>query len=219
MGKIVEVKFTTIDDEIIERDRLFNVYVLSLPRSGSSMMTHILELLGVSMVHTSENDKEKTDERFKNKYGEYHANPTGFYEITENHFENWLNVLSTPYAGCKIILPLRDFRLEIVKNYPSKVIMMVRDVEEIRQSQMAYYRKGDVDIAYLRTALAAEKLKLEKQGIDHMIVDYHDVLDNKVEVISRVAEFIKAPNSIDEAVAFVNSEQNRYKKEELVSGI
>ena len=34
-----------------------------------------------------------------------------------------------------------------------------------------------------------------------------------------MAEFINAPNSIDEAINFVDPKQNRYRKEELVVGV
>jgi len=47
----------TVDEEVdfvIENLRLYNVYVFGLPRSGTSMTTHVCELLGVKMVHTSE---------------------------------------------------------------------------------------------------------------------------------------------------------------------
>jgi len=49
MGKILQYSEIEVDDRIIERDRLYQIYVFSLPRSGSSMMTHIVELLGVNM--------------------------------------------------------------------------------------------------------------------------------------------------------------------------
>ncbi len=40
MGKLLKVEEYEVSDEIIERDRLFSVYVLGLPQSGTSMMTH-----------------------------------------------------------------------------------------------------------------------------------------------------------------------------------
>lgn len=199
--------------------RLFNVYLLGLPRSGTSMMTKVLELLGVNMIHTSEENKEKTDERFKKKYGYYHANITGFYEITEDPFENMLKVLSTPYSGCKMILPVTGYRWEILTKFPSKVIMMTRDAEEIRQSQMAYYRSDNIDPAVIRSQLATQKVRLEESDMDYMIVDYRHVLEHKEKVIPIIADFIKAPNGTQEALDFINPNQNRFKKENLTDGL
>lgn len=220
MRKILRTEFIDVDDELIEVGKLFNVYLFGLPRSGTSMTTHILELLGVNMVYTSEEEKEKTDERFRNKYGEYHANPNGFFEITKNQFTSFCKILSTPYSGCKMIIPVTGYRWEVVKEYPSKVIMMERDLEEVRQSQEAYYAKeGSVDIAYLRTALATQKVALREHKIDHMIVNYNELLRDKVRIITQIRDFIKSDRDIQEAVDFVSPKQNRFRAEELVSGL
>jgi methionine synthase II (cobalamin-independent) len=140
----------------------FNVFVFSLPRCGSSMMTGIVERLGVNMVYTSE-DKEKRQKmkkQYKKKLGDYVPNEH-FYEITENQFANWLKVMETPYSGCKVIIPVNGMRWEAVLYQPSKVIMMMRDPEEIRQSQEAFYSRAS-DSAMLRTLIVTEQLKLEK---------------------------------------------------------
>lgn len=221
MARLLKYEEYEIDDEIVEIDRLFSVYVFGLPRSGTSMMTHIVELLGVNMVYTSETEehKEKRDERYKKRLGEYHPNPTGFYEITEDSTEFLLKVVSKPYSGCKMIIPVSNFRWELVKKYPCKIIMMTRDVEEIRQSQMAYYRNDNVTIEVIRTQLAMQKVRLEKHNVEHMVVNYHDVLNFPEKIITKVAQFIKAPITIDEAIESVQPKQNRFKVEKLYVGI
>lgn len=216
--KLPTIKWTEYSEDEIYQNRLYNVYLFGLPRSGTSMMTHVLELLGVNMIHTSENNRQNRDKIYERKFGEYHPNETGFYEITNNIFENFLKVLSTPYGGCKMIIPVIGYRWDIVKDYPSKVVMMERDVEEIRQSQMAFYAHN-VDVAYLRTALAQTKVQLRKNNIDHIVVNYRDVLDNKEYEVSRIADFIRAPNNISEALNFINPKQNRFRREELVNVI
>ena len=145
----------------------FNVFVFSLPRCGSSMMTGVIERLGVNMVYTSE-DKEKRQQmkkRYKKTLGEYVPNEH-FYEIVDNQFANWMKIMETPYAGCKVIIPVNGMRWEAVCHQPAKVIMMMRDPEEIRQSQEAFYSRK-TDIAYLRTAIVTEQLKLEKMKQAH----------------------------------------------------
>jgi len=219
MGKILNISIQEIDDNIIEQDRLFNVYVFGLPRSGTSMMTKILELLGVNMIYTSEDEKEKTDERFKKRYGEYHANPDGFFEITNNQFQNFLKVLSKPYSGCKMIVPVNGYRWEIITTYPCKVIFMTRDPEEIRQSQMAYYAPQGVDVSYIKTALVTQRINLKKQKIPFAEVDYNYILKNPVEVIKEIKTFIRS--NVDEqlAIDYVNPNKNRFKREMLIDGL
>jgi hypothetical protein len=219
MGTILDINFKDVDDETIERDRLFNVYLLGLPRSGTSMTTKILEMLGVNMIYTSEDNKEERDEIFKRRYGKYHANPNGFFEITRNPFTNYLKVLSKPYSGCKIIIPVRGIGWELITLYPAKVIFMTRDVEEIRQSQMAYYATRDVDIAYLQGALVEQRLNLREHSIAFLEVNYNELLIDKVNIIQQIKEFIHSDKSIDEAVATIQPKQNRFKVEELTSGL
>ncbi len=221
MAKLLKYEEYEVSDDIIERDRLFSVYVFGLPRSGTSMMTHIIELLGVNMVYTSETEenKEKREKRYKQKLGEYHPNPTGFFEITEDSTNFLLKVVSKPYSGCKMIIPVNSFRWDLVKKYPCKVIMMTRDAEEIRQSQMAYYRRGEIAVEIIRTHLAMQKVRLKNHSIEHMVVDYHDVLDFPEKIIKKVAKFVNAPNLIDDAVESVQPKQNRFKKENLHVGI
>jgi adenylylsulfate kinase-like enzyme len=224
------LKTMTIEEEmkaVVEGLRLFNVFIFSLPRSGSSMTTKVCELLGVNMIYTSEDTdkREKMNERYKKNLGDYHPNEAGFFEITENLTSNYLKIISQPYSGCKMIIPVGRHRLDIAKIGYSKVLQMWRDPEEIRQSQQAFYRGNAVEDsetrrAFLRTALVTSKLQLEKiPTIDYHEVHYRKVLDNPKEEVQKIADFIKAPNPIDKAVASVNPGVNRFKKEELEIGI
>ena len=226
--KQIEIKKQTITPKEIFEKRLFNVFVFGLPRSGTSMMTHALELLGVKMIYTSEDPekKEKMDERYKKTLGEkYHPNEAGFFEVTQDLFDHYLEILSTPYAGCKMIIPVRRPIFDVVKYNPgAKVIQMWRDPEEIRQSQQAFYRGDAIEeaesrVAMMRTQLATQKLTLENHKIDTLHVQYRDVLDNPLGKIQEIAHFINAPNVIDAAVNSINPKVNRFRKEELVLGI
>lgn len=209
-------------ESVIDNLRLFNVYVFGLPRSGTSMTTHVCELLGVKMVHTSEEEeiKNRGDKNYKKNFGEYHPNETGFYEVTKNFFTNYEEIHETPFAGCKMIVPVTNQRLDAVKHTPCKVILTWREPEEIRQSQMAYFRKGrDIDIGVIRTMLVEEKLKLKNNNISYHVADYNKLLKNPREEIREIAKFIHAPRHICDAVDFVNPKQNRFKKEALVDGL
>jgi hypothetical protein len=216
---ITNMKIERLDEEIIEKERLFNVYVFGLPRSGTSMTTKIVELLGVNMIYTSEEKKEQTDERFKRNYGEYHANPTGFFEITDNMLFNFLRILSKPYSGCKMIVPVMNIRWELVKTFASKVILMKREPEEIRQSQMAYYRKNNIPVATIRSFWANEEERLKRNSIEFIDVWYNEVLKKPEKEVERIRTFIKSSNRIDDALEFINPNQNRFKKDSLIDGI
>ena len=97
---------------------------------------------------------------------------------------------------------------------------MWRDPEEIRQSQRAYYKFNQpVDVALLRTSSITEKVKLKADGIDFIIVHYRDVLNNPRKEIMRVKKFINSPNTINKALQSVKPKENRFKKEELISGL
>lgn len=203
MGTLFHLKKYKIDDEYIEKNKLFNVFVLGLPRSGTSMMTHICELLGVKMIHTSEEKKESMNKKYKERFGEYHPNPNGFFEITESPLEHFLEIASTPYSGCKMIIPVMGTRWELIKMLPSKVIMMERNPEEIKESQEAFY-STESDIAFIRTALASEKVKLRESKTAHLIVNYNDVVENPEENVMKIKEFIGSNRDVMEAVNFVN---------------
>lgn len=222
--KIVQVNPDGLDgtaDEIIQEQRMFNVYLFGLPRSGTSMHTKIIELLGVNMHYTTENDETKLqhDENYFVKFGEdYHPNPTGFFEIGRGGQEEYEKMLKENYSGCKMIIPVRGHRWEHVKQTPSKVIMTWRDPEEIRQSQMGFYSRAS-DIGQLRTALVQQQMDLEQSGVPHMISHMDKMIADPIRQISIIKEFINSPNSIDEAVKFVDPKQYRFRKTELVEGL
>jgi hypothetical protein len=220
MGTIINVTYKEVDDEIIQADRLFNVYLLGLPRSGTSVTTKVLELLGVNMVYTSEDKIEKRDERIKKRFGKYHPNETGFFEVTTDQLASYLKLLSTPYSGCKMIVPVLGVRWELIKMKPAKIILMVRDLEEVRQSQVAFFREdGSAELGKLRTMLTTQRMRLQKSGIDFMEVDYNELIMDRVSVIQQIKEFIRSDVNIDEAVAFVQPSKNRFKIAELTHGI
>ena len=87
-----------------------------------------------------------------------------------------------------------------------------------RESQNAFYAKN-ADEAFLRTALVQEKMKLEKQKIDFIIVHYRDVIKDPEKEIRRVKEFIVSDAAIDKAVQFVNPGAYRFDRDKIVAGL
>ncbi len=230
----LDVDATSVEEEVrkvVEKLRLFNVFVFGLPRSGTSMMMGICERLGVKMMHTSDTEEQlkKRNENERKRYGDnYQMNRDGFFEITRDNWTHYFEIMSVPYSGCKMIIPVRGDRLFVVRFNPgARVIQMWRDPEEMRQSQQASYKgnmgvteeQAEIQRAMIRTKLVQQKLQLKDLGIDAIDVQYQDVLRDSTKEIKRVAEFISAPNSIDEAVGWVDPQKNRFKKEELTMNI
>ena len=202
--------------EVIEKEKLFNVFIFGMPRSGTSMITHILELLGVNMVYDSEDKvkKEIRDEQIKEKFGkDYHPNKTGFFEITSNFLGHYLKIWSVPYSGCKMLIPITDFQYEIVRRYPSKVILTTRNPEEISISQITA-REKFFDIKSLEMLLEETKVKLELYNIPFLTIDFKDMISHPKDEINRIKDFIKSENNISEAVNFVNPNLSNFTKKE-----
>ena len=198
------------------------VFVVSLPRCGSSMTTGIVERLGVKMIHTTEDEemRKKAQEQYKKKFGDYVPNEH-FYEITHDQFAHWMEIYNTPYSGCKVIIPVNGMRWEAMCSRPAKAIMMWRDPAEIRQSQEAFYKKAranyqgdgdpsDIAEAHLRTLLAQTRVMFDRrarlshdelfrpeaerkvQPFDYKVVNYRDVLDDPEKQVKEIAKFVGA---------------------------
>lgn len=185
--------------------RDFRVFVFGLPRSGTSCMTHICELLGVKMVHTS----EETPHEYPH-LGEYHPNPKGFYEVTKNPFKNYVDIYNTPYSGCKMIVPVTGIRWDVVKSQPSKVIFMVRDTNEIKDSQEAFYSR-ESDLAYLRTALVQQRINLKNSSTPYLEVNHRDLMLSPRNTIMAVRDFIESEADIEPCVDFVEPSLYRHR--------
>ena len=181
------------------------VYVFGLPRSGTSCMTRICELLGVKMVHTSE---EKPHEY--PHLGEYHPNPKGFYEVTRNVFRNYVTIYQTPFSGCKMIVPVTGVRWDLVKAKKARVIFMTRDPQEIKDSQEAFYSK-ESDLAWIRTALVQQRLWLKEAEIPYLEVNHHDLMTDPENTVRSVAEFIGSETGIENAIASVDPSLYRHR--------
>lgn len=231
--KKITIESTELTKEEIEENKLFNVFVFSLPRSGSSMMTSIVEALGVNVIYTSDSDEnlEKRNEKERERYGDsYQMNPLGFYEITEDVWDHYFEIMSKPFSGCKMIIPISRDRLSVVTFNPNaKIIQMWRDPEEMRQSQQASYN-GNAGItpeeaeharALIRTKLVNSKLQLENLGLDALHIQYRDVLDDTESQVRKVANFLGVTDevAIERGIAKVKPNQNRFKKEDLIENI
>ena len=181
------------------------VFVFGLPRSGTSCMTHICELLDVKMFHTSE---EKPHEY--PHLGEYHPNPKGFYEVTKNVFRNYVDIYNTPYSGCKMIVPVTGIRWDVVKSKPSRVIFMTRDPQEIKDSQEAFY-SCESDLAYIRTAIVSQRIALRDAEIPFLEINHRDLMTNTKSTVSAVRDFLGSQAPLEPCIKFVDPSLYRHK--------
>lgn len=161
------------------------------------------------MIHTSE---EKPHEY--PHLGEYHPNPKGFYEVVPTKkktvFESYIDIYNMPYSGCKMIVPVQGIRWDVVKSKPSKVIFMVRDPQEIKDSQEAFYSR-ESDLAYIRTALVSQRMALKEAGIPYLEVNHRDLMTNTFETVSAVRDFIGSDAPIQPCIDFVDPSLYRHK--------
>ena len=200
-------------EDTIERERLFSVFVVGPARSGTSLATRILELLGVNMVYDSESneaEKQLMAEDYERRYG-HHPNRTGFFEIARDFMGHYLRIWGTPYSGCKMIMPVTDFRLEVIKRYPSKVVLTVRDFEETAKSQAAYGRGRGLNPEELEASILEQKVRFETFGIPVLTVVYGDLLKDPKSEIGRIRDFIGSDRDISDAVDFVDPKLSRFK--------
>ena len=215
MRRVYRVTHKNYSDVDIFERRLFNVYVMGLPRSGTSMMTHCVRLLGVNIVETSESTEVKAqqDKRYKENFGEYHPNSEGFFEITTDITSNLLSIFRQPYSGCKMIIPVNGLRFDLVKASPSRVIVMLRKPENIKASQEAFYSKR-TNLAFVRTALVEQQRWLKKAEVPFLPVRYEEVLEDPRKELEKITAFINSPRSIAEAVRSVNPDMCRFSSNE-----
>jgi len=209
--------------------RDFRVYVFSLPRCFSSACTGVAEKLGVKMFYTSEDGekRQKMQEQYKKKLGDYVPNEH-FYEITENQFENWMKVMETPYSGCKVIIPVNGMRWGAVNYHPARVLLMCRDVEEIRQSQQAFYRgdrhdtpeQAQMQREQLQMQIAHTEVQLrEAKSIQFMKVPARRLIEEPELMIPEIADFLDAPNDCQDAIDSIDKTKYRFRREELTVDI
>jgi hypothetical protein len=226
--KKITVEDVEMSEEDIFEQRKFRVLVAGVARSGTSMMSGIVERLGVNFFSTTDTEEEKEKRRLNElkRFGEDFKMNEDFYEVAKDVWRYRLKLWSEDYSGQKILLPVSRMHPSYFIN-PCRVIQMWRDPEEIRQSQQASYNgeqimtpeQCDLKRAELLNHLVGAKTFFDDRNIPSLDVEYREILVNPKGVIEEIAKFINAPNPIDEAVAWVNPDKNRFKKEELTKDI
>lgn len=188
------------------------IYVVSgYMRSGTSMMMHALEAGGFETLKNS-----KRDTVINNQCGdsEYQPNPNGFYEDAEK----WSDPSFPKGNEGKLVKVLSDRAVFMpVGNY--KVVFMLRDPEEIRQSYEAAFNKKAPGIGnYYKMTERVTALLKNRKDTNLVTLNYRDVVDNPRQMFEKLQaqgwEF-----NIDKAVDTIDTGLCRFRKENLDIGI
>jgi tetratricopeptide (TPR) repeat protein len=184
------------------------IVVSGLPRSGTSMMMQILEAAGIPIYSDG---KRQPDE----------SNPNGYYEhekvklLIQNN--RWMN--EAKGKAVKIVVPLL---YKIPKNFTYKVIFMLRDMDEIIDSQhKMLVRSGkrkdigfdfSIKEAYSKYISQKEKWIVKNPNIEILFVRYEDAINNPQNVLQNIRKFLNISFDINQTAKIVLPQLYRIKK-------
>jgi len=182
--------------------------VSGLPRSGTSLMMMLLEAGGMEIL----TDKiREADE----------DNPKGYYEFERvkkvEEDQAWLDD-----AKGRVVKIISRLLMALPQGYTYKVIFMRRKMEEILESQrqMLIRRGKPTDtISDEKMAEAFRKhLKQVETWIDQqpnvevIYVNYNELLENPVEYMERINQFLGYTLNVDNMVNVVDKKLYRQRR-------
>jgi len=182
------------------------VIVSGLPRCGTSMMMQMLEAGGMAIV----TDNIKTPDE---------DNPRGYYEYEKvkkiREDASWLK-----NCNGKVIKMVSALLYYLPKGKKYKVIFMVRDMEEMFESQEAVLQRlgGEgVDISYEEMIEKLKKHLLDvkdwvarQRNIEVTYIDYNEVIQNPQRKASLVSQFLKGQVNVEKMSTVVD--KSLYRK-------
>lgn len=170
-----------------------NYIVSGLPRSGTSMMIQIL-LAGKFPIATDRKREIDID------------NPRGYFEIESiiNKIQNDPSFISQ-FKGKAVKIIAYGLRFLPIGNY--KIIFMMRNIDEILDSMEKM--SGEVDRerekkAFMKLSDASIRLMEKRKDIQHLTVNYSEVVHNPKKEIERINHFLDGQLDVDSAVKAVD---------------
>ncbi len=187
-------------------------FVSGYMRTGTSMMMQALEAGGLEPAFNPVRDKMNKD--FGDK--DYKPNPGGFYELHRKEYSQ--NGFPKMYEGKLIKLLWGGITKIAVGNY--KVVFMMRDPEEIRQSYEAFFRGSAPENLKNYDRMMKDTIDMLKNRKDTelIILKYRDVIENPRREFLKLREARWAID-LEECIKFINPDLCRFKKEKLTMGI
>ena len=170
-----------------------NYIVSGLPRSGTSMMMQIL-LAGGFPIATDQQRGIDTN------------NPGGYFEIESiiNKIQDDPSFISQ-FKGKAVKIIAYGLRFLPIVNY--KIIFMVRSIDEILDSMEKM--SGSVDRerekkAFMKLSDASIRLMEKRDDMQHLIVNYSEVVHNPKKEIERINHFLDERLDVDSALKAVD---------------
>ena len=184
------------------------VIVSGLPRSGTSMMMQMLNAGGIEPF----TDSRRTPDD---------SNPRGYYESQLSKglasHNSWVEDCQGKVV--KVIAPLIPF---LPQQFGYKVVLMIRDLEEIIESQEKMLKRldrpgGDLTADRFRAVFEIQLQTCRNlfriHRIPHVEIAYSKVVSDPVEAASRLNEFLGSNLQLEEMARAVDPNLYREKKQ------
>jgi len=188
-------------------------YIVSgFMRTGTSMMMQALAEGGLEPAYNPVRDKMNKD------FGDndYQPNPGGFYELTRQDYRQ--PGFPHQFEGKLIKCLFGGLPRMAVGNY--KVVFMMRDPEEIRQSYESFFNKPAPPILNQYDQIMKDSIDMLKNRKDTEVIvfEYRKVVEDPLEHF-RILKRNEWDIDVNKAAASVNPELCRYRLEELTVDI
>lgn len=189
------------------------IYIVSgYMRTGTSMMMKALEAGGMKPVFSD--SREKMNERFGDKH--YKPNPQGFYELSKEELKiprfplNHKGKLVKLLWGIVWKFPVHDY----------KVVFMMRNPEEIRQSYEAGFGGQPPDSHKSYKEIMKDTINVLENRRD-TIVDTFQFREVVADPLKHFKRLKKSgwPIDVKKAIKVIDPSQVRFKIEELDTGV
>lgn len=197
---------------MVKEDKI--VYVVSgFMRTGTSMMMKALEAGGIKAEYKQSRDVMKNHFADEN----YDPNIGGLYELEKSDYMEF--GFPEKYVG-KLIKALNSGVPRMAVMPGIRVVFMMRDQEEIRQSyeaffnaplkNMDHYKKNMIDII--------KRIKNRKDLLSIHVFNYREVVEDPLKFFIQLKQ-AGWPINPENSAAVINKKYCRFKKENLVEGI
>lgn len=189
------------------------IYVVSgYMRTGTSMMMQGLEAGGLEAAFNPIRDK------MNDQYGDEHykPNPGGFYEFHRKEFKQY--GFPRMYPGKLIKCLFGGLWKFPVDDY--KIVFMMRDPEEIRQSFEAFFGNKMSGLPEKYSTIMQDAIDMLNNRKDTAldVFQYREVVTDSLKHFSLLAEH-GWPIDVQKAVDTVNPKLCRFRREILTDGI
>lgn len=185
----------------------FTTIVSGLPRSGTSLMMQMLQAGGLELL----TDALRTPDEH---------NPRGYFELEAvKHGRNDLSWLA--HAKGKAVKVIHLLLMNLPTNQSYRVIFMIRDLQEVIQSQRAMLKQqGQAGAALADSALAGIFEKqlatvrhwlAEQPNFSVLYVNHRDVMEHPSLAAGHINAFLGGDLSADDMAAVVTPSLHRQR--------